>query len=118
MMEDAGPEHIRLELLQLRRLELALLVEAATLILLVGIAVPLRHLLGKPLAVTVMGPVHGLAFAAYLWTIIQTAAGGGWRKPEWLRLMATAFVPFAGYTNLSLIRRKAKALALNSARAQ
>ncbi len=116
MMEDAGSEHIRLELLQLRRLEVASLVEATTLILLVGMAVPLRHLAGKPLAVTVMGPVHGLAFAAYVWTVLQTTAGGGWRKPEWLRLVATAFVPLAGYTNLSLIRRKVKALALELAR--
>jgi len=112
MTEGAGSEHIRLELLQLRRLEVALLVEATTLILLVGVAVPLRHLAGKPAAVTVMGPIHGLAFVAYIWTVFQTVAEGGWRRSEWLRLVATAFVPFAGYAYLSLIRRKAEALAL------
>ncbi len=116
MTNGAGPEHVRLELLQLRRLEVASLIEATTLILLVGVAVPLRHLLGKPVAVTVMGPVHGLAFVAYIWTVLQTVAEGGWRRPEWLRLVAVAFVPLAGYTNLPLIRRKAKALALARAR--
>ena len=110
-LPDAGPEHIRLELAQLRRLEAASLIEATTLILLVGVAVPLKHLAGQPLAVTVMGPVHGLAFAAYIWTVLQTTAGGGWRRHEWLRLLATAFVPLAGYANLSLIRRKGSALA-------
>ena len=118
MTGRAEAEHIRLELMQLRRLEIASLIEATTLVLLVGVAVPLRHLAGKSLAVTVMGPAHGLAFAAFLWTVLQTAAGGGWQRREWLRLVATAFVPFAGYANLPLIRRKAKALTLASLRAR
>lgn len=112
MTESAGAEHIRLELLQLRRLEAASLIEATTLVLLVGVAVPLKHLAATPGAVTVMGPVHGLAFAAYIWTVVQTASEGGWRRREWLRLVATACVPLAGYANLPLIRRKARALAV------
>lgn len=112
-MTDAdGPGHIRLKLSQLRWLEVASVVEATTLFLLVGVAVPLKHFGGEPVGVAVMGPVHGIAFAAYLWIIVQTVAGGGWQAPEWLRLVVTAFVPLAGYTNLPLIRRKAVALAL------
>ncbi len=61
MTKAAGPEHVRLELSQLRRLELASLVEATTLVLLVGVAVPLKHFAGQPTAVAVMGPIHGLA---------------------------------------------------------
>ena len=101
---------LKLELAQLRRLELASLVEATTLVLLVGVAVPLKHFAGRPELVTVMGPVHGIAFCFYVWTLVQTVAGGDWRPVEWLRLAVTAFVPLAGYTNLVLIRRKAAAL--------
>ena len=104
------PGRLRLERAQLRRLEAASCVEATTLVLLVGVAVPLKHLARVPVAVTIMGPVHGFAFTAYLWTVLQTVAGGGWRRPEWLRLVAAAFVPFAGYANLPLIRRKAAAV--------
>ena len=114
-MKAVGSGHIRLELAQLRWLEVASLVEATTLVLLVGVAVPLRHLAGLPGAVKVLGPLHGLAFAAYLWTVLQTVAGGGWRRAEWLRLVASAFLPLAGYFNLPLIRRKAAALAAGSA---
>ena len=99
-------EYLALELSQLRRLELASLVEATTLILLIGIAVPLKHIAAQPLGVTIMGPVHGIAFCFYVWTVVQTIAGGGWTGPEWVRLVVTAFVPIAGYTNLPLIRRK------------
>lgn len=117
-MEAVGAGHVRLELAQLRRLQAASLVEATTLVLLIDVAVPLKHLAGQPGAVTVMGPAHGLAFAAYVWTVVQTVAGGGWRMPEWLRLVVTAFVPFAGYANLPLIRRKAEALTLAPSGAQ
>ena len=111
-METTGCRHVRLELTQLRRLEAASLVEATTLVLLVGVAVPFKHLAGMPVAVTVVGPIHGLAFAAYVWTVLQTVAGGGWRRAEWLRLLVAAFVPFAGYASLPLIRRRAESLAL------
>ena len=118
MSEIAGSEHLALEAAQLRRLEVASLVEATTLILLVGIAVPLKHLAGQPLGVTVMGPVHGIAFCFYVWTVVQTIAGGGWTRPEWIRLVVTAFVPIAGYTNLPLIRRKMNAVRLGGAQAR
>ena len=110
MIQADTPAGAELELAQLRRLELASLVEATTLILLVGVAVPLKHFAGRPEAVTVMGPVHGIAFCFYVWTLVQTVAGGDWRPAEWLRLAVTAFVPSAGYTNLAMIRRKAAAL--------
>ena len=115
MTEATRSAQVRCELAQLRYLEVASLVEASTLVLLVGVAVPLKHLAGLPLAVTLLGPLHGLAFAAYVWTVLQTVVGGGWRRSEWLRLVVTAFVPFAGYANLPLIRKKAEVLVLAQA---
>ena len=114
----AAPDYIKLELVQLQRLEVASLVEATTLLLLIGIAVPLKHLAGQPLGVRVMGPVHGIAFCFYVWTVVQTITGGRWARLEWLRLVITAFVPIAGYTNLSLIRRKAQELRLSGPEAR
>ncbi|MFC5553081.1 DUF3817 domain-containing protein [Methylobacterium iners] len=95
-----------LELAQLRRLELASLVEATTLILLIGVAVPLEHLAGQPLTVSILGPVHGLAFVIYAWAVVQTGTDSGWRASEWARLTVSAFVPFAGLTTRPLVRRK------------
>jgi integral membrane protein len=95
-----------LEMAQLRRLEQMSLIEATTLVLLVCVAVPLKHLAGWPLGVAVIGPVHGLAFLIYGWVAMQTVAGGGWRPAEGARLLLLAVVPFGGYFNLALIRRK------------
>lgn len=91
---------------QLRKLELASLLEAATLVTLVLIAVPLKHIGGWPLAVRVMGPVHGIAFLFYLWTVVQTVAGGNWRPGEVARLVFVAFIPFMGFFNIAWLRRR------------
>ena len=96
---------------QLRRLQFAFKLKAATLIALVGVAVPTKHGAGLPEAVSAAGPVHGLAFLFYLWTMIQTAAAGGCRPADILRLVGAAFVPFAGFFNLAWLRRRREAVA-------
>ena len=104
--EGSSTSRLDSEVAQLRRLEQVSLIEATTLVLLVCVAVPLKHLAGLPIAVAVMGPIHGLAFLAYGWVAIQTVAGGDWRRAEAARLLLLAALPFGGYFNLALIRRK------------
>lgn len=99
-----------LDLAQLRRLEIASFAEATTLLLLLGLAVPLKHLGGWDAGVRVIGPVHGLAFLAYVWIAIQTVAGGGWSRAGAVRLFLVALVPFGGFFNLPHLRRKAAEL--------
>ena len=98
------------ESMQLRWLGILSVLEATSLVLLVAVAVPLKHIAGWNVAVHVMGPVHGLAFLAYCWAAIQAVAEGGWSRSEAVRLFATAFIPFAGYANARLIARKSAAL--------
>ena len=109
---EVGHLRVREEERQLRRLELASWLEATTLIALVGIAVPLKHLAAIPTATTIVGPIHGLAFLFYGWTVIQTVGGGGWRPAAVLRLVGVAFVPFGGFLNLRWLRRRRNALTL------
>lgn len=100
-----------LESQQLKRLEMASIIEATTLVLLVFVAVPLRHLWGWPYGSKFLGPIHGIAFLAYIWTVLQTVSGGGWHGREVARLFLVAFVPFGGYANLRWLREQAKTLA-------
>ncbi len=94
------------ELEQLRQLELASVAEASTLAVLVLGAVPLKHLGGWDLGVQIFGPIHGVAFLAYLWNVWQIGAGGGWRRAELARLVVCAFVPLGGFLNWPwLVRR-------------
>jgi integral membrane protein len=112
-MSDHASAH-QLEHRQLLQLQRASLLEATTLVVLVFVAVPLKHLAGLPLATAIVGPVHGLAFLFYLWTVLETTLGGGWTRAELTRLLVTAVVPFAGFTNVGWLRRKAERLAYPS----
>lgn len=90
----------------LRNLRLMAAVEATTLVLLVCIAVPLKHLGGMPVAVKWLGPVHGVAFVAYLWMVFSVAASGGWKRSEVIRLVLAAMIPFCGFTSVAWLGRK------------
>jgi integral membrane protein len=90
----------------LDHLRLAALFEGLTLLGLLGIAVPLKHLAGMPLVVSIAGPIHGLAFLAYLWLTINIAAGANWSARDVSRLLAAAFVPFGFVATLRFIRKR------------
>jgi integral membrane protein len=90
----------------LRNLRIVATIEATTLVLLVFVAVPLKHLGGMPAAVKWLGPVHGIAFAIYVWMLATSAASGVWRRSEIIRLMVAAIVPFGGFLNAAWLARK------------
>lgn len=94
------------DLVQIRRLRLVSFIEASTLLILLLIAVPLKHGFGNPLPTRIMGPVHGAAFIAYMWSTISAVSGGGWHRREIARLLVAAFVPFGGFLNAAWLRRK------------
>jgi integral membrane protein len=110
--EHASARHRQLERRQLRNLQTVSLLEASTLVLLVFVAVPLKHLAGWPVATAIAGPLHGLAFLLYLWTTLETVACGGWTRSEIARLVLSAFVPLGGFANVPFLRRKAARLRL------
>jgi integral membrane protein len=100
------------DLMAIRRLRLASFVEASTLLVLLMIAAPLKHVLGYAIATRIMGPVHGAAFIAYAWCVTAAVSGGGnWTRRELVRLVLAGFVPFGGFANARLLRRKQAAAA-------
>jgi integral membrane protein len=99
------------DLALIRRLRLVSLVEASTLLVLLLVAVPLKHAFGYAWATKIMGPVHGAAFVAYAWSVIAAVSGGGWSRSEIARLSFGAFLPFGGFLNARLLQRKQADLA-------
>ncbi|WP_249780003.1 DUF3817 domain-containing protein [Bradyrhizobium sp. dw_411] len=99
------------DLLQLRKMRLVSLVEGTTLLLIVGVAVPLKYLAGFPLATRLIGPVHGVAFVLYVWMLIQTVSMGGWSRAETARMVLAAFIPFGAFLNERALARRQSALA-------
>jgi integral membrane protein len=93
------------------RLEIASVLEATTLVVLVCVAVPLKHLGHYDIAVRIMGPVHGLAFLAYVWTVLQTVTGGGMVGAGERAPVPHRLIPFAGFTTPAFLRSRREALA-------
>jgi integral membrane protein len=92
---------------QLRTLRIASALEACSLVVLLFIAVPLKHLGGWPQATSFMGPLHGLTFLFYLYMVVETVSAGDWTWRETARLILVAFIPFGGFTNLAWLKRRA-----------
>lgn len=67
--------------------------EGLTLILLVGVAVPMKHLLGHPEVVRLLGPLHGLAFLVYLYSLWSLYQGNGLSNAQLLSGIMASFVP-------------------------
>lgn len=104
------PNSATIDLVHLRRLRAAALLEGATLLMLVGIAVPLKHIAGMPVAVSVMGPIHGMVFLAYLWMIFGSVSSPSLTGRDIRRLLLASLVPFGAAFSIALLNRKAAAL--------
>ena len=53
-------------------------VEAVSFLLLLGVAMPLKYLAGQPLAVRIVGLIHGILFMIYLVAAAQARAATDW----------------------------------------
>ena len=96
---------------QLSRMRAVSLIEGSTLLLLVFVAIPLKHLAGCPIGTRIMGPVHGMAFLFYVWMLVQTVSAGGWSRAETLRMAVAAYIPFGAFWNECALARRQAALA-------
>ncbi len=92
----------------LGRLRLAGLIEGTTLVSLICIAVPLKHLGGIPEATTVVGPIHGVAFILYLVTLVDNFVGGGWTLRDMVRTSIVAIIPLGTFINDRWLARRSE----------
>src|SRR4029450_13383905 len=96
---------------ELRQLRIALLLEGASFVLLLFVAMPLKYMAGLPLAVRVVGSVHGLLFLAFMVALVRAASerrGALGRAP--LAFLAS-IVPFATFVFDRSLRREIAATA-------
>jgi len=70
------------------RLRVIALYEGISLLLLMGIGMPLKYLAGQPMGVRILGWVHGVLFVIFCLALLRAA-----RERRWgLRRMATVFI--------------------------
>jgi integral membrane protein len=82
---------------ELRRFRLVAFLEGLSFVLLLCVAMPLKYWAGLPMAVRIVGSVHGLLFVAFAWTLLQAALERGWPPKRWALAMLSSLVPFGTF---------------------
>ena len=89
----------------LRVLRIASVIEGATLLLLFLVAMPLKYVADTPLAVSIVGPIHGAALLIYTALVLQSFVSRLISVTEVARLMAVAFIPLGAWLVAAMLRR-------------
>lgn len=78
----------------LRQFRVIAFLEGISYLLLLGVAMPLKYLADLPLAVRVMGSVHGALFVVFVVTLARAAWARRWpfTRPAWM--FASSLLPF------------------------
>lgn len=88
------------------RLRVMVYAEGLTLLTLVAVGMPLKHLAGRPELVAILGPIHGVAFIIYALWLVECSIAGRWSARDILKLSVAAFIPLGFLSSRRLLARK------------
>jgi len=72
--------------------------EGGSLLLLMGVAMPLKYVFDNPLWVKIIGPVHGILFILYVIETLRFSAQLKWKLlPVTLPLLIGSLLPFGTF---------------------
>jgi len=72
-------------------------IEAVSFLLLLGVAMPLKYLAGMPLAVKVVGWIHGVLFVIFGIALLRTWIIARWPVARAALLFVAALLPFGPF---------------------
>ena len=89
-MTDSAPV-IHRSVSNLRLLGIA---EGISFLLLLGVGMPLKYIAGLPLAVRVMGSLHGLLFVSFMIALSYASSKRDWAPQTSLSFLVASVLPF------------------------
>ena len=89
------------------RLRVIGLLEGISLLILVGIAVPVKHLYGNPMLVKAIGPIHGLLFLLFVFQTVSVGVEQHWKfKTTTWKVLVACLLPFGTfYIDRTILRK-------------
>lgn len=69
------------------------LVEQVSYLLLLLVAMPLKYWYGEPMAVRIVGAVHGALFLVVTWLLVRANIDRGWPVPRLLLVFVASLLP-------------------------
>lgn len=90
----------------IRQLRTIGVIEGASFLVLLGVAMPLKYLAGMPQAVRVVGMAHGVLFILYAAAALHAAFTLRWRLSRTLAVLAAAVLPAGPFVIDASLRRE------------
>lgn len=81
----------------LGQLRIAGILDGISLVVLLFIAMPLKYWMDIPMAVTIVGSVHGFIFVSYVLVILYVQIRLKWNIIWSMLALAVAFIPFGNF---------------------
>ena len=72
-------------------------IEAISFLILLGIAMPLKYIWHMPLAVRVVGAIHGGLFILFCWALVRAKFRAKWSLAQSTLLFIAALVPLGPF---------------------
>lgn len=91
---------------ELKQFRWVALLEGLSFVLLLFVAMPLKYWAGLPLAVRIVGSVHGLLFVAFLAALFRAALERDWPVRRWGLALLSSLVPFGTFVFDRSLRRE------------
>lgn len=80
------------------RLRIIALLEGVSLLILVFIAVPMKHLLHNPSLTKTMGPIHGALFLLFVFNTLSVGVEQNWKfKNITWKVLLACLIPFGTF---------------------
>lgn len=89
------------------RLRLLALLEGLSLLILTGLAVPLKYAYAQPQLAKLMGPLHGILFLLFVFNTISVGVEQNWKfKAVTWKVILACFIPFGTfYIDYKILRK-------------
>ena len=94
----------------LRQLRLVAFLEGSSFLVLLFIAMPLKYLADQPLAVRIVGSLHGLLFLIFMVALYRAARERDWPHRRSFIAFVSSIVPFGTFVFDRSLRREIAAV--------
>ncbi len=104
---DILPKKIGENMSHLDRFRLINKVEGYSFLILLFIAMPLKYMVGYPIATKIFGMLHGLLFVLFVYQLIETTQKSPLSKKEAIIFFIASLIPFGSFYTEALCSKKA-----------
>ena len=82
------------------------IIEGLSYLLLVGVAMPMKYMMGQPEMVTMVGRAHGMLFLVFCLALFQTFMACDWSLKRAAVIFAAAVLPFGPFVVDGSLKRE------------